>query len=66
MPFTQRPPFFLVQNPATGYARHRHKTIESAEAEAQRLANLHPGKKFHVLVALGRCTADKKQAGGEE
>lgn len=60
MSFMQRPPVFLVWNPKTGHAKYRHKTIESAEAEAQRLANLHPFEKFHVLVSLGRCTADRK------
>ena len=59
MPFTQRPPFFLVWNPSTGYTKHRHKTPELAEKEAQRLADEFPGKKFHVLLSLGRCTARK-------
>lgn len=58
MPFTQRPPFFLVWNAATGKCRKRHKTVDAAEKEAQRLADLNPGTKFHVLLSLGRCTAD--------
>lgn len=65
MPFTQRPPFFLVWNPATGYCRRRHKTVEAAEAEAQRLANLNPQTKFHVLLSLGRCTANEDQSAAD-
>lgn len=61
MPFTQRPPFFLVWNPSTGYTKARHKTPKEAETEAQRLADLSPGTKFHVLMSLGRCTADTHQ-----
>ena len=61
MPFTQRPPFFLVWTPTTGYTRKRHKTVELAEKEAQRLANLYPKNKYHVLLALGRCSADEEE-----
>lgn len=63
MPFKQRPPFFLVWTPATGYCRKRHKTIEQAEQEAQRLADLNPRYKFHILLSIGRCTADKSKGG---
>lgn len=59
MPFKSRPHFFLVWTPATGYTRKRHKTVELAQAEAQRLANLNPKLKYHVLMALGRCSADE-------
>lgn len=62
MPFTQRPPFFLVWNPKTGYTRRRHKTVDDAEKEAQRLANKRPDAKFHVLMSLGRCTSDEECA----
>lgn len=61
MAFKQRPPFFLVWNPSTGYTKKRHKTVESAETEAQRLADLNPKTKFHVLLSLGRCLS----AGGK-
>ena len=57
MAFKQRKPFFLVWTPATGYTRKRHKTVNSAETEAQRLADLNPKLKYHVLLALGSCTA---------
>lgn len=59
MPFKQRPPFFLVWSDSTGYTRKRHGKVEIAVAEAQRLANLYPKTKFHVLLSLGRCTADE-------
>jgi len=62
MAFKQRKPFFLVWTPATGHTRYRHKTVEAAEKEAQRLANLNPQFKYHVLLALGRCSADKEDA----
>jgi len=58
MPFKQRPPFFLVWNPVTGKTFKRHGDHNRAMAEAQRLANEHPGAKFHVLLSLGRCTRD--------
>jgi len=66
MPFKQRPPFFLVWNPGTGETFRRHRTVELAEAEAQRLANLHKRTKFHVLLSLGRCLNDKKVVASEE
>ncbi len=58
MPFTERPVFYLVWCSTTGFTRCRHKSREDAEKEAQRLADEH-GRKFHVLMSLGRCTADK-------
>lgn len=54
MSFKQRPPFFLVWNSNTMHSKFRHKTVESAEKEANRLAEQHPGEKFHVLLSLGR------------
>jgi hypothetical protein len=58
--FNQRKtPFYLVWTPATGYTRKRHKTAESAQAEAQRLADLNPNLKFHILLAFGYCKAGK-------
>ena len=59
MPFTDRPPFYLVWKPSTGYTRKRHDTLEAAQAEAQRMSDKHDAK-FHVLVSLGRCTPDKE------
>ena len=63
MAFRQRKtPFYLVWTPATGYTRHRHKTPALAVSEAQRLAELNPTFKYHVLLALGDCTANKEVA----
>ncbi len=59
MPFTERPAFYLVWCARTGFTRVRHKTRELAEIEAQRLADEHKTK-FHVLMSLGSCTADKE------
>ncbi len=59
MPNTEHPPFWLVWNPATGYARFRHPTQPQADAEAIRLANEHPGQDFYVLEPV---TVAKKVA----
>ena len=53
--FKQRPPFFMVWNASSHETKHRHKTVEEAEKEAERLSLENPGYKFHVLMALGRC-----------
>lgn len=54
----RKKPFYLVWTPATGYTRKRHKTADLAAAEAQRLANLNPKLKFHVLMGFAHCEAD--------
>lgn len=59
--FKSRPPVFLVWNPHTSEVKYRHKTVESAEQEANRLARENPGTKFHVLVSLGRCLEEVKK-----
>ena len=59
--FKNRPPFFLVWNPSSGQTKHRHKTVEDAEKEANRLARENPGIKFHVLLSLGRCLEEVKK-----
>ena len=53
--FAQRKPFFLVWCASTGKTFFRHKNVESAEKEADRLSKLNLNVKFHVLMALGRC-----------
>jgi len=55
----RKEPFYLVWTPATGYTRKRHLTAELATKEAQRLANLYPDFKYHILMAFGYCEADK-------
>ena len=60
MAYKQRKkPFFLVWTPATGYTRKRHLSADKAITEAQRLADLHPEYKYHVLMSFGACVADK-------
>ena len=49
------PQFFMVLNDRSTQTRYRHDTLESARAEAKRLAGLNPGVKFWVLAALGCC-----------
>jgi hypothetical protein len=48
--------FYLVWNKSTGFTKHPHQTIESAEKEAERIASL-PGnenKKVYVLKPVLR------------
>lgn len=59
--FQQKPPFFMVYNSSTGYARKRHNTPDEAQAEAERLAALFPYSKFHVIMSLGRATGTVKE-----
>ena len=51
---TQRVVFF-VWCEETGYTRYRHMDEQSARAEAERLAQVHPGKEFWVLRSVGSC-----------
>jgi hypothetical protein len=53
--FEPNQPFWLVWNERGGVPTYKHLTPESARAEAERLARLNPGGKFHVLAALGHC-----------
>lgn len=50
-------PYYLVWTPRTCHTRKRHKTLESAQAEAQRLAD-EKGFKFHILMGFSFCTPD--------
>lgn len=50
--------FYLVWEESTGYTKYKHENIISAEEEAKRLARLHPGKSFHVLLAVTRVIVD--------
>ena len=47
--------FWLVWNPAGRSPSHRHKSIEDAVKEAERLARQEPGQRFIVLEALRMC-----------
>ena len=44
--------FWMVWQPESGKPTVRHETRGAADAEAQRLALLNPGKRFYVLKAL--------------
>ena len=46
---------FYVYEPSMGYTRVEHQTRGSAEREAERMAILHPGVEFAVLVKLSSC-----------
>lgn len=47
------PNFYLVWAEETGRTNYRHSLIESARAEAERLARENPTRKFYVLEAKG-------------
>ncbi len=46
-------PFWLVWNPVGGPPTYKHPSLESAKAEAERLARLYPGQSFFVLGTRG-------------
>lgn len=46
-------PFWLVWNPQGGSPTFKHPTFDSAKAEAERLAKLHPNQSFYVLGTCG-------------
>lgn len=48
-------PIYYVYNHETGYTACQHVSQESAEKEAERLAIIHPGTEFMVLITLSKC-----------
>jgi hypothetical protein len=52
-------PIFYVFQPETHYMRYQHSTLESATKEAERLARLHPGRRFQVLAVIKQATSDE-------
>lgn len=46
-------PFWLVWNPSNGVPTFKHPTLESAKAEAERLAAMYPNQSFFVLGTCG-------------
>ena len=44
--------FWMVWCPDKSQPRYRHDTERGAIAEAERLANAHPGERFYVLAAI--------------
>lgn len=51
--------FFMVWNPQAGAPRYQHDNVNSARAEAERLAQQNPNQTFFVLQALSKSTAMK-------
>lgn len=49
-------PFWMVWNPQGCAPTYKHVTVESAKAEAERLAKNNPGQRFHVLMLQGTCS----------
>ena len=45
-------PFWVVWCEDGGTPVYKHWSVESAKAEAERLANLNPGKTFVILMAV--------------
>jgi hypothetical protein len=50
------PPFYLVWCENGGEPRQKHDTLQSAEREAERLAKVHPGMPFCVMLPVARFT----------
>jgi hypothetical protein len=48
-------PFWLVWNPQGHAPTFRHPNVQAAKKEAERLAAINPGQKFHVLEAKALC-----------
>ena len=46
--------FFVVWQPESGNPTYRHRTYESAKAEAERLADISPRRDFYVLQAMSK------------
>lgn len=48
--------FYMVLG--AGEPTYKHATLQSARAEAERLARIHRGEKFYVLGAVGVAVVD--------
>lgn len=53
--------FWMIWNPYGHAPTHKHITVESARAEAERLARLNPGVTFYVLQAVATCAFNQCQ-----
>jgi hypothetical protein len=59
--FKQVTPFFIVWNQRGPHnPTKRYRDIALAEADAKILADLNPGKRFHVCVVLGYANKHKE------
>ena len=47
--------YWMVHNAESGPANKRHGCLETARAEAQRLARENPGLEFFVLETIASC-----------
>lgn len=54
--------FWIVWRKNSSIARKRHETLAEATAEAHRLAELCPGRRFYVLPAIGYTQRPKPKA----
>lgn len=52
-------PHYYVANPETFTSYSKHKTLAEAIAEAERLAEKHPGASFEILQCLGVSSVPK-------
>ena len=44
---------YLVWNPQAGFPTASHSVFNAAKEEAKRLARLHRGQEFHVMISAG-------------
>jgi hypothetical protein len=52
-------PFWMVLADSSSSTVYRHASASAARTEAERLALLHPGIKFHVLQQIGMAEAQR-------
>ena len=52
-------PHYYVANPETFTSYSKHKTLAEATAEAEQLAEKHPGTSFEILQCLGVSSVPK-------
>lgn len=62
MPTNEPVSFFMVWTKRGWAPRKQHATRAAAEAEAARLAGLHPGQKFIVLEAVAKIAEPEAKA----
>lgn len=55
-------PYYYVYNPSGSRPTYRHASLESAVAESERLAALHPAVSFEVLQCVAISSSPKPKA----
>ncbi len=58
--------FYMIWSEQSNLTRHRHRDLDQAKTEAQRLAASNPGCKFYVLHAKGYAELPKPAASWRE